>query len=123
MQKITIPVSCVEHGRWRYNSAEFASADRALFSKARADKARLDEYVNAVRPAPGQCGAVFAIDGRVAGLELFDSPGSFARYLPKIVRSYAMDAADPPKSGAAPPVEEAVRRFTRLRAPYLNNDK
>ena len=37
-QKITIPVSCVEHGRWRYNSAEFASADRALFSKARADK-------------------------------------------------------------------------------------
>ena len=44
------------------------------------EKARLDEYVNAVRPAPGQCGAVFAIDGRVAGLELFDSPGSFARY-------------------------------------------
>ena len=159
-QKITIPVSCVEHGRWRYNSAEFASADRALFLKARADKARhvsaslrrngsrrsdqgevwdqvaqksakfsvnsptgsmedvfaqekarLDEYVNAVRPAPGQCGAVFAIDGKVAGLELFDSPGSFARYLPKIVRSYAMDAAETPKSGAAPPVEEAVRRF------------
>ena len=39
------------------------------------------------------------------------SPGSFARYLPKIVRSYAMDAAETPKSGAAPPVEEAVRRF------------
>ena len=75
------------------------------------EKARLDEYVNAVRPAPGQCGAVFAIDGKVAGLELFDSPGTFARYLPKIVRSYAMDAAETPKSGAAPPVEEAVRRF------------
>ena len=39
-QKITIPVSCVEHGRWRYNSDEFASADRALFSRARADKTR-----------------------------------------------------------------------------------
>jgi len=75
------------------------------------EKARLDQYVNAVRPAPGQCGAVFAIDGKVTGLEIFDSPGTFARYPPKIVRSYAMDAAETPKSGAAPPVEEAVRRF------------
>jgi hypothetical protein len=31
-QKITIPVSCVEHGRWRYNSAEFGSADRARWA-------------------------------------------------------------------------------------------
>ena len=39
-KNIVIPVSCVEHGRWRYNSDEFASADRALFSKARGKKMR-----------------------------------------------------------------------------------
>lgn len=159
-KKITIPVSCVEQGRWRYNSDEFASADRAMFLKARAKKAqqvsfsmrergtrqsdqsevwndiseksakfccdsasgamadvyeqekkRLDEYVDAVRALPNQCGAVFAIDGRVAGLELFDAPATLSRYLPKLVRSYAMDAAEVTKPNSVPPVEQAVRQF------------
>lgn len=33
-----IPVSCVERGRWRPVSREFASEDRMMFSRARADK-------------------------------------------------------------------------------------
>ena len=127
----------------RADEAKLASADRALFSKARGkkmrqvsasmrergthrsdqgevwadiaqkqasfcvnsatdamgdvyekEKARLDEYVNAIEPLPRQCGAVFAVDGKVAGIELFDCPATYARYLPKIVRSYAMDAAE-----------------------------
>jgi hypothetical protein len=159
-KSIVIPVSCVEHGRWRYNSDEFASADRALFSRARAkkvqqvsasmrdsgtrrsdqgevwndiaqkevrfcvnsdtgamgdvyekEKARLDEYANAIQPVPGQCGAVFAVDGKVAGIELFDSPATYARYLPKIVRSYAMDAAETKKPEGVLPVEQAVHQF------------
>ena len=159
-KSVVIPVSCVEHGRWRYNSEEFASADRALFSKARAKKmrhvsasmrdsgtrhsdqgevwddiaqkgaafcvrsdtgamgdvyeqerARLDEYANAMQPVPGQCGAVFAVDGKVAGIELFDSRATYARYLPKLVRSYAMDAAETKEPKGVLPVDEAVRRF------------
>jgi len=75
------------------------------------EKVRLDEYVNAIEPLPRQCGAVFAVDGKVAGIELFDSPATCARYLPKIVRSYAMDAAETRQPDGVPPVEEAVRRF------------
>lgn len=41
-----------------------------------------------------QQGLIMVINGRVAGLELFDSPGSLAKYFDKVLRSYALDAID-----------------------------
>jgi hypothetical protein len=141
---IEVPVSCVESGRWSYQSREFAAAPRAQYAGGRARKveqvsdsliarcerssdqgevwrdisekaARLsaesptgamaemytrhstsvEEFVTAMPAIDGQCGAVFAIGGRIAGLDLFDCPATYARLSAKLVRSYALDALDP----------------------------
>ena len=44
--------------------------------------------------AEHQVGAVFLIDGKPAGLELFDAPSTWRKLSPKLVRSYAVDALD-----------------------------
>ncbi len=51
----------------------------------------LDDYVGLVEAAPDQVGAVFIAGGRRCGLDLFDQPATFAAFLPKLVRSYAID--------------------------------
>jgi hypothetical protein len=68
-------------------------------------RSNLDGYVEAFKPVARQVGAVFAIDGRVAGVELYDCEKTFAKFLRKLVGSYALDAiesADRPAAAAKP---------------------
>jgi len=160
---ITIPVSCVEAGRWRYETDHVRSANRAFYSSARARKSRdvssslarggrpesdqgavwddiaskmarmevrpqtsavadryaarkprLDEFAAAFAAAPDQVGAIFAIEGIVCGLDLFDHPGTMARLLGKLVRSYALDAIDDGLAAPSPAGEmQDVTAFLR----------
>ena len=86
-----------DQGRvWSALEEEAASLDArsatgamgAIFDR---HKETLDDYVSAVVPGPGQVGAVFVVGGRRCGLDLFDRPATFAAFLPKLVRSYAID--------------------------------
>lgn len=70
----------------------FNSPTSAMQDVYQSRRTTIEEYLNGVTVADGQVGAIFAINGAAAGLELFDSPDTFRTYLPKILRSYALDA-------------------------------
>jgi hypothetical protein len=74
---------------------------------------RLEEFVERMQAIAGQVGAVFAIGGRVVGAELFDCKETCAALLPKVIRSYALDAIDPHFGARRPFDEEAPRRFLK----------
>jgi len=77
-----------------------------LYDSRRRD---LEAYVAKLAWQEGQVGAVFAVGGRVAGMELFDHPDGFRLFAEKIVKSYALDAVEPMpgKSGIATEVQAA----------------
>jgi hypothetical protein len=160
-----IPVSCVEAGRWRPTSEEFAPSGRTHYASGRAQNAdhvslslrtdgsrrsdqgavwadidaklarmhvhsetsaaaalyethqrSLEAYLAGFAPAAGQRGALFAINGRVVGLDLFDSAATLAKVLPRLVRSYALDAIDEREHPAEPARFEAERLLERVAA-------
>jgi hypothetical protein len=75
----------------RMHASSPTSAMEAIF---RRHGGSIDRFVESCRPAKGQVGALFAIGGRIAGVELFDSAITCHKLLPKIVRSYTIDAID-----------------------------
>lgn len=138
-----IPVSCVERGRWAYDSRKFSSPGRGLAASIRACKSedvadslkrdrsfrsdqgriwseisekasrldaasptmdigsiyekeapRLEEYEKHFKLADKQVGAIFCINGRVAGMDCLGRSETFARVFKKLVHSYALDAID-----------------------------
>jgi len=75
------------------------------------NRTSLETFVKALKHAAGQAGAVFAVNGAVIGLELFDYPATCARLLPTLVRSYALDALDRRNDKAYPTDSTAVPRL------------
>lgn len=157
---LTIPVSCVERGRWSYRRRHFEATGAALHARARAEKAAavseslaagrravadqgalwgeidrkaaamcvrsetdamsdiyesrasaLAELRGRLQPVPDQVGDAFAINGRVAGVELFDSPATCGKNLAKLIDSYSMDAIEVQPTAVPKAAVTAVKEF------------
>ncbi len=66
------------------------SATGAMADLFEGQKDRLGENMKDFRLVDCQVGVVFAIDGRVVGLEFFGYQKTFAKFFFKLVKSYAM---------------------------------
>jgi len=69
-----------------------ASPTAAMHDLYEASRQPLDDVLRGLAPLPEQTGAMFAVGGRVVGMELFETPDTLATYFPQLVRSYALDA-------------------------------
>jgi flavodoxin len=54
----------------------------------------IQQYVDNFRLIEGQVGAVFMINGRVAGMDAFGKHDTFGKVFKKLLQSYALDAVD-----------------------------
>jgi hypothetical protein len=68
-----------------------SSPSRALHKVYEDHRLRIDGVVEALRPPEGASGAVFVLENRVAGMDLFDRPETLSRVWTKLLRGYAVD--------------------------------
>jgi hypothetical protein len=78
----------------RMDARSATGAMDEIFSRHRG---RVENYVAAFGPGESQTGAIFAIGSEVAGIDLFDRRSTLAAVLPKLIRSYAVDAMEESK--------------------------
>lgn len=98
----------------RYGALSDTGAMREIYCR---HGRSLDAYVEAFAARTGQIGAVFALGGVVRGVEAFDHPETCAGLLPKIVRSWALEAIDaPPRAHRLPTAEDARAFLDRIAA-------
>ncbi len=69
----------------------------------------IEDFVRAFSALETQSGALFTIDGKTVGFDLFDCPATLRKLLPKLVRSYALDALDSLRPGS-PEVSAATTK-------------
>jgi len=86
------------------------------------ESARLDDLAISLSSDDGSVGAVFLLDGEVAGLEVFDSAATWKKLMPKVLRGYGIDAIrDEQPVREAPSQDEAREKFADFMSKVLES--
>jgi hypothetical protein len=100
------------------NSSTDAMADAYdLFSGS------VEEYVQAFNTGVTQVGACFAINGKIRGIELFDMSDTCQKLLPKLIRSYALDAIEERHEVDSPTAHDVSEFIAAVRAASADSFK
>lgn len=112
-----------QHVVWNGITDKFARLHSASRTESMADlydqqQGRLADFRRSFDAVPLQVGAVFAINGKPAGVELFDNAATFRRFLQKLLDSYAIDAIEDGESNAnrVPSMPEVGAFLRRLKS-------
>lgn len=81
----------IERKSRRLSASSPTSASDAMYVSA---KTTIDDYISSFTHAPSQVGSIFVINDEVAGLEIYASAKTHKQLLPRLIRSYALDAID-----------------------------
>lgn len=98
---------------FKMNDMEVHSSTDAIADVYEHFAGSIDEYVAAFTTSETQVGACFVINGKICGLELFDVSDTCNKLLPKLVRSYALDAIEE-RQAAAPAASPGIDQFLQL---------
>lgn len=102
------------------SSLRSSSRTRAMAGIYEENATKIEDYVRAFSVMEGQVGALFAINGKVIGFDLFDYAITLQKLLPKLVRSYSLDAIDAlvehPAAASVESASELLQAVTKASA-------
>ena len=81
----------IELKSMRLKAASDTGASQAIYES---QDEKVSKFVKKFKHEPKQVGSIFVVNGSAAGLEVFASSKTHKRMLPRLVRSYAVDALD-----------------------------
>lgn len=73
----------------------------------------IDKFVEKFAAQSNQIGSIFLLNDAIAGFDLFENSQVFAKLLPKLVRSYALDALDSEMTSNANGDQGAASSFVK----------
>ena len=74
------------------SAMDIPSATESMSDIYESNEQRLGRYKEAFTTRDGQVGALFAINGEIQGMEVFDSGTTFEHYFARLVSSYALSS-------------------------------